>query len=144
MLHFPYNREPDLHCTVRLVYEANERQQCWMQLVCGQQDFLVAVSASISMYALGIPFFELEVIKLINCLHFHPVREVRGEQLHIFTWKTYINCGTARGLWTEVGRAMPLGQCLSILCNKSSTALIQELEPTPKLMFGFKRALQLE
>lgn len=26
--HFPYNREPDLHCTVRLVYEANERLQC--------------------------------------------------------------------------------------------------------------------
>lgn len=49
------------------------------ELVYGKRDFPVVVSANISMYALGMLSCELEVPKLINCHHFHPVREDRQE-----------------------------------------------------------------
>lgn len=65
--------------TVRLVYGGGERLQSCTELVYGERDFPVVVPANISMYALGMFSFELDVPKLINCPHFHPVSEDRQE-----------------------------------------------------------------
>lgn len=64
---------------VQFAYEGGERLQSWMQLVYGEWGVPVVVSANVSMYALGMLSFELQVTKLINWLHFHPVREDRQE-----------------------------------------------------------------
>lgn len=91
-LHFTYYQRglAYIYCTIGLwsKWKTTELNI----FVYSEQNFPVVVSANISMYALGMPSLELEVPKLINCLHFHPVREDRQEKkVKYFQWKMYIN-----------------------------------------------------